>query len=149
MKKKRRRKKNKKIFSILILLILISLIYLLIKYRDNIETYIYSYKYNYSKETIDVLKENNALSKITSQKYSKTLDKMVNSEYFNNEYINEYTNIIYQEDNDFLKDISILLDLGYKNNDINNIYTKLNKEEINLITNNNYIKDLSNILNYM
>ena len=129
--KKRKRKINKKRILILILFLLIILsigIYLIVPKR-----------YGYQKDVINVFKEDNYYEKIKeTKKYSKTLETAVIENNYKKEYFDEYLDINYVEENK-------LLDLGYKNKDINTFYEKVPKS-IDVITSNKYDK---NIINYI
>ena len=133
--KKRKRKINKKRILILILFLLIILsigIYLIVPKR-----------YGYQK---DVIKEDNYYEKIKeTKKYSKTLETAVIENNYKKEYFDEYLDINYVEEDNFINNINKLLDLGYKNKDINTFYEKVPKS-IDVITSNKYDK---NIINYI
>ena len=136
--KKRKRKINKKRILILILFLLIILsigIYLIVPKR-----------YGYQKDVINVFKEDNYYEKIKeTKKYSKTLETAVVENNYKKEYFDEYLDINYVEENNFINNINKLLDLGYKNKDINTFYEKVPKS-IDVITSNKYDK---NIINYI
>ena len=136
--KKRKRKINKKRILILILFILIILsigIYLIVPKR-----------YGYQKDVINVFKEDNYYEKIKeTKKYSKTLETAVIENNYKKEYFDEYLDINYVEEDNFINNINKLLDLGYKNKDINTFYEKVPKS-IDVITSNKYDK---NIINYI
>lgn len=136
--KKRKRKINKKRILILILFLLIILsigIYLIVPKR-----------YGYQKDVINVFKEDNYYEKIKeTKKYSKTLETAVIENNYKKEYFDEYLDINYVEENNFINNINKLLDLGYKNKDINTFYEKVPKS-IDAITSNKYDK---NIINYI
>lgn len=136
--KKRRRKINKKRILILILFLLIILsigIYLIVPKR-----------YGYQKDVINVFKEDNYYEKIKeTKKYSKTLETAVIENNYKKEYFDEYLDINYVEEDNFINNINKLLDLGYKNKDINTFYEKVPKS-IDVITSNKYDK---NIINYI
>ena len=136
--KKRKRKINKKRILILILFLLIILsigIYLIVPKR-----------YGYQKDVINVFKEDNYYEKIKeAKKYSKTLETAVIENNYKKEYFDEYLDINYVEENNFINNINKLLDLGYKNKDINTFYEKVPKS-IDVITSNKYDK---NIINYI
>ena len=53
--------------------------------------------------------------------YSKTLDKALESDKYVNDYLQEYMNIDYIENNDFINSINDLLKKDYKSNDINSL----------------------------
>lgn len=136
--KKRRRKINKKRILVLILFLLIILsigIYLIVPKR-----------YGYQKDVINVFKEDNYYEKIKeTKKYSKTLETAVIENNYKKEYFDEYLDINYVEEDNFINNINKLLDLGYKNKDINTFYEKVPKS-IDVITSNKYDK---NIINYI
>lgn len=139
--KKRKRKKNKRIIIFNFTILLLAVSFILYKSTLNIDTH------GYQKETYQVFKELNIVDKIIDKEYSKTLEKIINTEYFDSKYIDEYININYKEEDNFIEQIYKLLNIGYKSNDINTIYNKLKTDNIELITSNNYIKDLTNMLN--
>lgn len=136
--KKRKRKINKKRILILVLFLLIILsigIYLIVPKR-----------YGYQKDVINVFKEDNYYEKIKeTKKYSKTLETAVIENNYKKEYFDEYLDINYVEEDNFINNINKLLDLGYKNKDINTFYEKVPKS-IDVITSNKYDK---NIINYI
>lgn len=136
--KKRKRKINKKRILVLILFLLIILsigIYLIVPKR-----------YGYQKDVINVFKEDNFYEKIKeTKKYSKTLETAVIENNYKKEYFDEYLDINYVEEDNFINNINKLLDLGYKNKDINTFYEKVPKS-IDVITSNEYDK---NIINYI
>ena len=136
--KYKKRKINKKRILILILFLLIILsigIYLIVPKR-----------YGYQKDVINVFKEDNYYEKIKeTKKYSKTLETAVIENNYKKEYFDEYLDINYVEEDNFINNINKLLDLGYKNKDINTFYEKVPKS-IDVITSNKYDK---NIINYI
>ena len=135
---KRKRKINKKRILILVLFLLIILsigIYLIVPKR-----------YGYQKDVINVFKEDNYYEKIKeTKKYSKTLETAVIENNYKKEYFDEYLDINYVEEDNFINNINKLLDLGYKNKDINTFYEKVPKS-IDVIISNKYDK---NIINYI
>lgn len=117
--KKRKRKKNKRIIIFNFTILLLAVSFILYKSTLNIDTH------GYQKETYQVFKELNIVDKIIDKEYSKTLEKIINTEYFDSKYIDEYININYKEEDNFIEQIYKLLNIGYKSNDINTIYNKL------------------------
>ena len=104
----KRRRKNKRIIIFTFILLLLALSLILYKSTLNIDTH------GYQKETYQVFKELNIVDKIIDKDYSKTLEEVINSEYFDSQYINEYININYKEEDNFLEQIYnlFLLSLG-------------------------------------
>lgn len=147
MKKIQRKKKKYKIKIIpIVTLLSIILISIIILNTNNIQKSYLSKKTGYKKEAIEVFLEIDNYKEIKEYNYSKTLEKIINTKDFNKKYLKEYININYYESNSFFNNINILLDKGYNSNDINNIYSILNEDSISILINNNYIKDINNIL---
>ena len=144
MSRRKKKFRLKKIWIILFPIFIITFI-LLINKNNIINTYL-SKKTGYNKEIIEVFVENNIVDKIENEKYSKTLEEIINTKHYNQKHLKEYININYSEDTNFLENITNLLDKGYNSKDINNIYTKLNSNSINTLIKNEYIKDITNIL---
>ena len=135
-------RKKKIVFTFAsVFIILLIVIFILYKFPLNTNTY------GYQKDTYQVSKELNIVDKIMDQEYSKTLESVIDTQYFDSQYIDEYLNINYKEEDNFLEQIYKLLNIGYKSNDINTIYSKLETDNIELIVSNEYIKDLTNMIN--
>lgn len=136
--KKRKRKINKKRVSLLIIILLFIIsipIYFLIPRT-----------YGYQREAISVLKEDNIYDKIKdTKKYSKTLEVAIIENNYNKNYFEDYLDINFIEDDNFISNINKLLEIGYKSTDINVFYDKI-PNSINIITLNEYDKDIINYL---
>lgn len=143
-KRKRRRRLNIKRTSICIIILI--LFTTLILNINNIKKTYLSKTSGYSKETISVFLETDTYNDIKKHKYSKTLEKIINTKYYNKQYLKEYLNINYLDNENFLTNINSLLNKGYNSNDINNIYNNLSEKSITTILNNEYIKDITNII---
>lgn len=144
--RKRRKFSIKKTLKLVLPLIIIILAITFLINKDNINTIYLSKKTGYNKETVTAFKDKSLNTSILSKKYSKTLENIINTEYFNPKYTNEYLDINYLDKQNYLSNINSLLSLGYTSNDINTIYSKLNDNSINFILNNTYIKDLTSII---
>ena len=144
--RKRRKFSIKKTLKLVLPLIIIILAITFLINKDNINTIYLSKKTGYNKETVTAFKDKSLNTNILSKKYSKTLENIINTEYFNPKYTNEYLDIKYLDKQNYLSNINSLLSLGYTSNDINTIYSKLNDNSINFILNNTYIKDLTSII---
>lgn len=145
MAKKRKRKfRLKKIWLYLIPIILVTSIVLL--NINTIRNILLSKITGYNKETVEVFIENNIYNEIKEYEYSQTLETIINTEYYNEKYLKDYLEITYINNDNFLKNTSLLLDKGYSSTDINNIFNKLTNESINILIENNYIKDITNII---
>ena len=136
---KKRKRKLKKGRILLVSIIFISII--------SISIYLLIPKtYGYKKEVIDVFKETNVYDKVKEKKlYSKVLEEAVLQNIFNEEYFDEYFEITYVEEETSTEDINILLELGYKAEEINVFYEKV-PDSISVITSNDYN---ANIINYL
>ena len=145
MKKYKKKKLSiKKIsFSLIPLIIIIITI---INLRSII-TFCQSKITGYEYDTINAFHELDVYKEIKGHKYSKTLEKIITTEYYNPKYINDYLDINYQDKDNFLENINKLLTLGYNTSEINAVYTDLSVDSINLLTNSDYLKDIYNIIN--
>ena len=142
----RKKKKKLSVKKISIFVLSVTLIVVLLLNISNLRNIYLSKITGYNKETIEVFIETDTYNQIKRHDYSKTLETIINTEYYNQKYLEEYLNIKYIDQDDYIENISSLLDKGYNSNDINNIYNKLSKEAITFILNNNYIKDITNII---
>lgn len=144
---KKRIKRRLKIKPLVILLTIITLITTLIFNYSNIKIFYLSKTTNYQPDTISVFLEKDLLDEIKSQKYSQTLEEIINTEYYSDTYIKDYLLINYSEQEDFLPNIQTFLTLGYTSNEINQFYEQLSPESIEILINNDYIKYIENIIN--
>jgi len=145
MKKYRKKKLSiKKISFLIISIILVTIISINI---NRITTFYQSKITGYEYNTIEVFHELNVYDNIKKHDYSKTLEKIVKTEYYNPKYLNSYLDINYQNTDTFYTDINKLLNLGYNSNDINMAYEKLSPSNIVILTDNPYLKDLTDVLN--
>ena len=144
---KKRVKRRLKIKPLIILLSIIILITTLIVNYQNIKIYYLSKTTKYQPETISVFLEKDLIDEIKTNKYSQTLEEIINTEYYDNKYIKDYLIINYSNQEDFLSNIQTFLTLGYTSNEINQFYEQLSTESIQILVNNNYIKDIENIIN--
>ncbi len=127
--------KKKKIKFITIILCLFSLFSL---YTFN--------NLNYNKKTIEIFKNKDIYDFVKTKKYSKTLEEIINTNYFDNNYLDSYFSINYQDDPNFLENITNLLNSGYDSSYINNLYDNFNFNDISIISSLPYDED---ILNYL
>jgi len=136
-KKKYKLKKGRILFATIILIIIVTLAF----NTGNIIEYFKLRKLDYSHDSIKEIKNND----LEIKTYSKTLDKIINTKYFNKENINYYLEINYQNENNFLENINKLINIGYNSEEINTIYNKTTN--IDSILNKDYNKNILNILN--
>ncbi len=145
--KRKVKKRRLKIKRIVLLIIIIFSLSMLIIQSKNIKIYYLSKTTNYKSETIEVFMENNIISNIKEKDYSQTLEEVIGTEYYNEKFLNDYLMVNYHDKDTFLKELDILLGLGYNSNDINQIYNKLNDDSIKILIDTDYIKDISSIIN--
>lgn len=138
--KKNKRYKLKKGRIFVALVLFISIIMLIFNI-DNISNYIKLNALNYSKDSIKLITDN----ELEIEKYSKTLDNIINTKHFDKKYLEYYLEIEYQEDENFLDNVNRLINIGYNVNEINKIYEKV--DNLDFILNNSYNKNILNILN--
>ena len=137
-RKKRYRLKKGRIF--LALVILISIITLGFN-TENIIKYIKLKSLDYSNSSIKIIKDND----LKIESYSKTLDKIIETEYFNKDNTKYYLEINYSNKDRFFDNINKLIDIGYNSEEINVIYNKVNN--VDLVLTKDYNKNILNILN--
>lgn len=139
MSRKRKYKLRKgRIFITLLLLTIIVVFTLNI---GNIITIVKLKNLKYNSESISIINKND----IKVDKYSKTLDKIINTNYFILDNTKYYIDIDYKENDNFFENINKLISIGYNAKEINIINNKL--DNIDLILNNEYNKNLYDILN--
>ena len=139
--KKKKTKIKRKFIVVLILLIaiilLINPVTSIIKLKVKGYSFASSFKIYTTGETKNIL----------DRDYSKTLDKVIDSKYFEKKHINNYFDVNYYEYEDFLINLKTWLDMGYLSTDVNSI-NKWNNTELNIKVSEKYIKDISNYLDY-
>ena len=109
--------------------------------------YLYQSKttgYNFN--TIKLFHKLDIYNDIKKYKYSDTLNKIINTEYFDKKNAKFYAQINYINNDDYFKNINEFIKLGYNSNDINIIYDNLDKSDIELLIKHDYLKDIVNIL---
>ena len=140
-------KRKLKVKRIILLLSIIILSFTLFFNYRNIKIYYFSKITNYNTDTIATFLEHDLIDNVKDKEYSKTLEEIIHTKYYNQDFFDQYINIKYLNDDSFLSNISSLLNLGYSDNDINQINNKLTNESIQIIIANEYIKDIINIIN--
>ena len=138
---KRKKKYRLKWKRIIVTLFIIICIFLLCFNFNNITTYIKYKSLHYSNDTIKLLNNND----INIDKYSKTLDYIINTSYYEEDKLDYYLDIEYKEEDNFFDNINKLIDIGYNSNEINNILEKI--DNINIILDNSYNKNILDIIN--
>lgn len=146
MSRKRRKKRKLSIKKISLLVVILTIISVIGINFNSIKTFYLSKITGYEKETISVFIENDIYKEVKDYEYSKTLETIINTEHYNKKHLKEYLEIKYLDNESFIENVSKLLDKGYNSNDINNMYDKLSENSINILINNDYIKDITNII---
>lgn len=143
---KRRRKRRISIKKVSIFLSICLSLFLILFNLNNIRCFVISILSGYKFETVSVFIENNIYDEVKDYEYSKTLEMILDTEYYSDNYINEYINISYIDKEDYFKNISILLNKGYKAKDINNIYDILDEESLSILLEKDYFKEIVNLI---
>jgi len=144
--KKNKKRKYASSLTVLLLLIIIGLGIIALPNIDKLKAIYISNTLGYKKNTINVFLEEEIYNDITNYEYSETLDKIANTSHFKKENYNDYLNIDYIEDENFLENINILLDKGYNTEEINNLYKKVSLDNIDTFIEQEYFKDINDIL---
>lgn len=132
MKKKR---KLKKIWIIIPIVLIV-----LLAYPTILTVQIVSKDYQFS--SVFKIVSNGLKDKVLKNKYSETFEVALNSSDFNKANVDSYFSIDYQNKKDFIKRINKLLEIGYKEKDINDINIKLSDEMISTLYDREQIKDI-------
>ena len=142
-RKKRKKLSIKKLSIFLFTVILfISLLVFRVKIIYFIESKITGYSFN----TINLAHKYNIYKDVKKHKYSDTLENIINSDDYKNEYVSYYLDTTYQNKDNFFTSINSLFSLGYNSSDVNTIYDTLNDDDIKLLIDSEYYKDIANIL---
>ena len=145
MKKiKKKRFSYKKTLKFVIPLIIIIILFI---NRNNIIMFYQSKVTGYEFKTISTFHELDIYDDIKDHKYSDTLEHIVMTEYYNPTYLDSYLDITYHDKDNYFEELNKLLSLGYKAAEINDIYDDLSDDSVKTLTDNIYLKDISNILN--
>ncbi len=104
---------------------------------------------SYSTHAIRAMKEINLEEEILKNEYSKVVEQLLEKNNLEEKYLDEYYKINYVDKDYFISNINKFLDLNYKAEEINNIFTH-NKEVINILLDMKYIdlKKMENSKNY-
>ncbi len=97
----------------------------------------------YSESVLTIANKNGI--KLDNYEYSKTLEEMLLNNLFNSKYLTEYIKIDYLNKDNFLININTFLKIGYKAEEINDIYV-LSDKNISKLLKKDYLK-LDNYLN--
>lgn len=87
-------------------------------------------KLGYSEQASNTILFSGYKEKVMSIGENKTLNLAFESEYFKEQYLDNYAKIKYVEQNHFIENINRLLKVGYSNNDINIIFQHGTEESV-------------------
>lgn len=149
---KHKKKNTKKLRGLLpLLIIIIILIYFTPKvfyYLTSSEEERALKKLNYNNETIELIINNNIDEYLISNKiYSKTLEKALLNNQYEDDLLKEYIYFEYKDYDEFISYINKLNELDYERDEIKNIFDKLNKNDTKKIV--DYNEKISNITQYI
>ena len=103
---------------------------------------------NYSKETIKETIDKNLTDTLLNNKYSKTLDIALQTNTFEEKYIDLYFELDDLDDKRYIEKINVLSDLGYSLEDIKYLFDNMNYEDLEYISSIEYIENLKTYLEY-
>lgn len=141
LKKKKKLKIKKRYIVLLILVFIIFLLY------NPVKSIIQLKNRGYSFSSVMKIYKTGIKKDVLDKDYSKTLDNIITTDYYDENKLEDYFNISYLEYDNFNDNISKWLNLGYTSNDINKIY-EYNNEELNNKVSEKYIKDITEYLSY-
>ena len=139
MKRLKIKKKNIIILFIVIILLVVVLRPVISIAKIKVKGYSFS-------SAVKIYKE--GIKKIVLEKdYSKTLDKIITTDFYNEKRLNDYFDIKYVENELFNENITNMLEIGYDTNVVNKIYEKNDNELIKILT-KKYVKDILEYVKY-
>ena len=142
MQKKKKKLKIKKRF------IVIFIIFLVVIFLYNpVKSVIQLKSKGYDFSSVMKIYKTGIKKEVLEKDYSKTLDNIITTDYYDKNKLADYFNINYLEYDNFNENVSSWLNLGYTYNDINMIY-EINNEELNKKVSEKYIKDITEYLSY-
>lgn len=143
--KKRKRKRRRTLFLLIIIIIIVYLFYHFVLNTTARELE----KLGYSNNAIKLIIDKNIDEYLIDKKaMSKTLEMVLIENKYNKDYIDNYINITYINDTNFVDQLNNLLGLKYNNDEINSIFTNMKSSDINkVIDANNKFDNLSSYIN--
>lgn len=145
--KKRKIKLRKNIVSILkavgVIVCLILIGYFI--YAKEISSFT---KLGYSKEASKNILFSGNKDYVLSVGENKTLNAAFESDYYNEKYLNNYAKIKYQDQENIIKNINLLLKKGYSNSDVSIILAHGNDKDVSLFAQRERIKYLEEFYQY-
>lgn len=108
---------------------------------DDITYFIKLKNLDYSNNSIKLINDN----ELEIDVYSKTLDNIIDTNYFDKNNVSYYLDIEFKNSEYFFDNINKLIDIGYNSNEINTIYDKISN--LDLILEKEYNENILDILN--
>lgn len=106
-------------------------------------------KLKFRDDTIEVINDLNIKKKILKKnKYSKTLEVALLTSNFDEKNIDQYYYFEYKNDDRFIKHLNYLIDLGYNNLEITEIFDSLSFDDIDKLIMHEYISNISDYIKY-
>lgn len=136
--KRRKRKKKLLIFIIVILLIIGAVIFMFYKQNGSEKAVLYS------DEAVKAATNYDIDEKILTENYSKTLEELLINNMYVDEFFDEYLEIEYLDEENFLSNINSYLEIGYDAGEINSIFTLSNSNQEKLLK-----LDYMNVVDYL
>ncbi len=131
------------IIGFFMLLVIFTLI-ILINFQDDDKKL---EKLNYSDRVISIFREKDIYKEVLkANKYSKTLEVALSDNYYVSKYLDNYLEIDYVDNKDFILDVNALLDLGYSSSEVNTLFKSLSDDNVKLIIKEDYNKDIFDYL---
>ena len=143
MKKRKLKKKNVIILCIIIVILLIEFINPIKLYNEYVLRNL-----NYSETSIKTILENGMKDEVLSHEYNKALDVILSSREYKKENHDIYKDLTYDNYDNFSKNVNLLIEKGYDSKEINYIFKTSKKCGLSYILENDYIKDISEYLQY-
>lgn len=138
----------KKVFITLVLMIVVFFVSpKIVYYLTTTETQRSLYQLNYQKAcTEEIISNERDQYLIEKQIYSPTINEACNQKEYKDKFFDNYLEITYVNNENFILKINKLLELNYSAKEINQIYQTLSDEQIDEITNKDKIDNLTTLI---
>ena len=132
MAKKKKRKLNKNFKIVLVLILIVVAIFAYNPVTSKIKIRLKGY----SRHSVTMIYNKNLTKEVTERDYNIFIDKMIESDDFNIDYLDKYYEVTYKEKDGLLKEINSLIDKEYSISQINLIEEKANDYLLNYLIDN-------------
>lgn len=145
---KKKKLNFKKVFITLVLMIVVFFVSpKIVYYLTTTETQRSLYQLNYQKAcTEEIISNERDQYLIEKQIYSPTINEACNQKEYKDKFFDNYLEITYVNNENFILKINKLLELNYSAKEINQIYQTLSDEQIDEITNKDKIDNLTTLI---